>query len=182
LPFITGTNITIMKKLFNNNFSLILVFSIILFSACKSNSKTETRDIQLLTDSSAYNNNTFSDTSRLEESEPVPASLSENEARTRTRSTSTKARTTSSGTSTTAKSSGTVSNSGSANTSTPTTTEKKGWSKAAQGAVIGGAAGAVGGAIISKKKGTGAAVGAAVGAAGGYIIGRQKDKKDGRVK
>jgi hypothetical protein len=48
--------------------------------------------------------------------------------------------------------------------------------------VIGGAAGAVGGAIISKKKGTGAAVGAVVGAAGGYIIGRQKDKKDGRVK
>lgn len=60
-------------------------------------------------------------------------------------------------------------------------TEKKGWSKAAQGAVIGGATGAVGGAIISKDKVAGAAVGAAVGAAGGYIIGRDKDKKDGRV-
>jgi len=62
------------------------------------------------------------------------------------------------------------------------TTQKKGWSKAAQGAVIGGATGAVGGAIISKHKGTGAAIGAAVGAAGGYIIGHEKDKKDGRVK
>jgi hypothetical protein len=40
----------------------------------------------------------------------------------------------------------------------------------------------VGGAIISKHKGTGAAIGAAVGAAGGYIIGHEKDKKDGRVK
>lgn len=56
--------------------------------------------------------------------------------------------------------------------------EKKGWSKAAQGAVIGGAAGAVGGAIISKKKGLGAVVGGIVGAAGGYIIGKNKDKKD----
>lgn len=56
--------------------------------------------------------------------------------------------------------------------------EKKGWSKAAQGAVIGGAAGAVGGAIISKKKGLGAVIGGVVGAAGGYIIGKNKDKKD----
>lgn len=47
--------------------------------------------------------------------------------------------------------------------------------------MIGGATGAVGGAIISKHKGTGAAIGAAVGAAGGYIIGHEKDKKDGRV-
>lgn len=56
--------------------------------------------------------------------------------------------------------------------------QKKGWSKAAQGAVIGGAAGAVGGAIISKKKGLGAVVGGVVGAAGGYIIGKNKDKKE----
>lgn len=56
--------------------------------------------------------------------------------------------------------------------------EKKGWSKAAQGAVIGGVAGAVGGAIISKKKGVGAVVGGIVGAAGGYIIGKNKDKKE----
>ena len=56
--------------------------------------------------------------------------------------------------------------------------EKKGWSNAAKGAVIGGGAGAIGGAIISKKKGKGAIIGGVVGAAGGYIIGRSKDKKD----
>lgn len=57
------------------------------------------------------------------------------------------------------------------------TGQKKGMSKAAQGAVIGGASGAVAGAIISKKKGVGAVVGGVVGAAGGYIIGKKKDKK-----
>lgn len=56
--------------------------------------------------------------------------------------------------------------------------EKKGWSNAAKGAVIGGGAGAIGGAIISKKKGTGAVIGGVLGAAGGYIIGKSKDKKD----
>ena len=64
---------------------------------------------------------------------------------------------------------------------TPTTEQKKGWSKAAKGAVIGGAAGAVAGAIIVKKnRVAGAAAGAAVGAGVGYGIGRAKDKKDGR--
>lgn len=62
-----------------------------------------------------------------------------------------------------------------------TQTKKKGWSKAAKGAVIGGATGAVAGAIISKKKGTGALVGGLLGAGAGYVIGRSKDKKDGRV-
>ncbi len=56
--------------------------------------------------------------------------------------------------------------------------EKKGWSNAAKGAVIGGGAGAIGGAILSKKKGKGAVIGGVLGAAGGYIIGRNKDKKD----
>ncbi len=56
--------------------------------------------------------------------------------------------------------------------------KKKGWSNAAKGAVIGGGAGAVGGAIISKKKGKGAVIGGVLGAAGGYIIGRKKDKND----
>jgi outer membrane lipoprotein SlyB len=59
--------------------------------------------------------------------------------------------------------------------------QKKGWSKAAKGAVIGAGSGAVVGAVVSKKKGKGALIGAAAGAAGGYIIGRGKDKKDGRV-
>lgn len=63
----------------------------------------------------------------------------------------------------------------------PTTVKKKGWSKAAKGAVIGGVGGAVAGAVIAKKnRGAGAVVGGAVGAGVGYGIGRAKDKKDGR--
>jgi len=63
---------------------------------------------------------------------------------------------------------------------TQNTTHRKGWSSRAKGAVIGGTAGAVGGAIVSKHKGTGAVIGGVVGAAGGYIIGNEKDKKNNR--
>ncbi|WP_443947276.1 YMGG-like glycine zipper-containing protein [Pedobacter sp. AW1-32] len=81
-------------------------------------------------------------------------------------------------------SSGSGSGSGSSSASyggTQATAKKKGWSDAAKGAVIGGAAGAVGGAIIDKKKGRGAVIGGLVGAGGGYLIGRGEDKKSGRV-
>lgn len=75
--------------------------------------------------------------------------------------------------------------SGSANsesTETAKAEKKKGWSKAAKGAVIGGVAGAAGGAIINKKNRVlGAVVGGVIGAAGGYGIGRKMDKKDGRI-
>lgn len=61
------------------------------------------------------------------------------------------------------------------------TTAKKGWSKAAKGAVIGGVVGAGAGAIINKRnRGAGAVIGGVLGAGGGYVIGRQMDKKDGR--
>jgi hypothetical protein len=59
--------------------------------------------------------------------------------------------------------------------------EKKGWSKAAKGAVIGGATGAAAGAVINKKnRAVGAVIGGVVGAGAGVIIGRDMDKKDGR--
>jgi len=59
--------------------------------------------------------------------------------------------------------------------------QKKGWSKAAKGAVIGGASGAVVGAVVHKKnRVVGGVVGGAVGAGVGYGIGRHMDKKDGR--
>jgi hypothetical protein len=58
--------------------------------------------------------------------------------------------------------------------------KKEGWSKAAKGTAVGGASGAVVGAVISKNKTTGAVIGGVVGAAGGYILGRKQDKKDGR--
>ncbi len=62
----------------------------------------------------------------------------------------------------------------------PQPAKKEGWSKAAKGAAIGGASGAVVGAVVSKKKGKGAIIGGILGAGGGYVIGRSKDKKDGR--
>jgi hypothetical protein len=58
---------------------------------------------------------------------------------------------------------------------------KRGWSKAAKGAVIGVGSGAVLGAIISKNnKAKGAVIGGVLGAGGGYVLGRVLDKKDGR--
>ena len=59
-----------------------------------------------------------------------------------------------------------------------TTEKKKGWSKAAKGAVIGGASGAVLGAVIGKKNRVlGGVIGGVVGAGAGYGIGRHLDKK-----
>lgn len=64
-------------------------------------------------------------------------------------------------------------------TSTPAVTpEKKGMKSSTKDAIIGGGAGAIGGAIISKKKGKGAIIGGILGAGAGYIIGKKKDKKD----
>ena len=61
------------------------------------------------------------------------------------------------------------------------TEKKKGWSKTAKGAVIGGVVGAGAGAIIDKNnRGAGAVIGGVVGAGAGAIIGNQMDKKDGR--
>ncbi|RNI25657.1 glycine zipper 2TM domain-containing protein [Rufibacter latericius] len=53
--------------------------------------------------------------------------------------------------------------------------EKKGWSKKAKGAVIGGAGGATAGAIVGGTKG--AIIGAAAGTVAGGAIGRKKDRK-----
>jgi hypothetical protein len=59
--------------------------------------------------------------------------------------------------------------------------EKKGISKAAKGAIIGGVGGAAAGAVINKKnRAAGAVIGGVLGAGAGYGIGRSKDKKDGR--
>jgi hypothetical protein len=69
--------------------------------------------------------------------------------------------------------------SGSSNTAKAT--QKKGWSKAAKGAVIGGVAGGAAGAIINKRnRVVGGVVGGVIGAGVGYGIGRGMDKKDGR--
>jgi len=63
----------------------------------------------------------------------------------------------------------------------PSQPAKKGWSKAAKGAVIGGAGGAVLGAVINKRnRVAGGVIGGVLGAGVGYGIGRSMDKKDGR--
>jgi hypothetical protein len=150
--------------------SLPLLF-LVVFAACKSKNDANTRNIQLLPDSSAYNNNSNTDSIKMRENTEEAGSRYCYHPKESTTNQNVSEKTqSSSGTGTTSNNS----------TTTTQSTKKKGWSKAAQGAVIGGAAGAVGGAIIAKHKGTGAAIGAAVGAAGGYIIGRNKDKKDGR--
>jgi len=61
-----------------------------------------------------------------------------------------------------------------------TPAKKEGMSKSTKGGVIGGASGAVLGAILSKNKVKGAVIGGVLGAAGGYIFGHSQDKKDGR--
>ena len=53
-------------------------------------------------------------------------------------------------------------------------------SRAGKNALIGAAAGAATGALVSKKKGKGALIGGAIGAVGGYAWGKHRDKKRGR--
>ena len=150
------------------------IFSLLFFMACKNNDDTK-RNIQLLNDSTVYNNSSTTDSLKVETNKAnagsypyYPKNSQANEGQTKKLNQENKA----------------VQEKNEQNSSTaPEADKQKGWSKGAQGAVIGGATGAVGGAIISKhNKGTGAAIGAAVGAASGYIIGHEKDKKDGRVK
>jgi hypothetical protein len=89
----------------------------------------------------------------------------------------------------TSKPASTTNNSTAANNTTESTTstsanegkQKKGWSKTAKGAVIGGVTGAAAGAIINKNnRAAGAVIGGVVGAGAGAIIGNEMDKKDGR--
>jgi uncharacterized membrane protein len=59
--------------------------------------------------------------------------------------------------------------------------KKKGISKQGKGAIIGGAGGAVAGALIGKNVG-GAVIGGAIGAGGGYIIGNEARKREQKKK
>ena len=184
-----------MKKIL---LSLVIIST---FAACNDNDKTDTtqRNIQLLRDSTVYtNSNVYSDTmahvtveDQVSE-KPVTQRISPKAPQKKTVSVSAKRgnkapvyvktneqRTeTNSGSGQNSEVGGSNGNTGNTGSTAPQVEKKKGWSKATTGAVIGGAAGAAGGAIISKKKGVGAVVGAVVGAASGYIIGKDMDKKD----
>lgn len=162
-----------------------------IFAACKNQSSLDkTKDVVLLSDTlGAYKSNYSTDTSSMIQTNVVNNGTSATgvvgATGNNTTTASPKAKVPSKGTGTRAKTNstgnGTSGSNGNSGT-TATNTKKKGWSKAAKGAVIGGVGGAVAGAVISKNKGKGAIIGGVVGAAGGYIIGRDKDKKDGRVK
>lgn len=182
------------------------------FAACNNAPKQdESRDIQLLTDSTSYHNNFYSDTSSTVKNEPIPAAETKTAPRVITITKQiiyTPAKTVNTAPvyqpkvntppvattlpSTVPTSAGTTDNTvqtgnGTSNgnepvaASTPQVEKKKGWSSAAKGAAIGAGAGAIGGAIIAKKKGLGAIVGGVVGAAGGYIIGKDMDKRNNRL-
>lgn len=175
-------------------------------AACNTTPKQDdNRDIQLLTDTTAYRNNYYSDTSSSLKSEPVKAAevpaapkvvtitkriiytpaKTVNEAPVSQPHVNTIPAPTPQPVSDPVTTTTTSDNTAQTGTSTSTNTDpvattqekKKGWSTAAKGAAIGAGAGAIGGAIISKKKGLGAIVGGVVGAAGGYIIGKDIDKR-----
>ncbi len=63
---------------------------------------------------------------------------------------------------------------------TTKTKYRRGMSKRAKGAIIGGGAGAVGGALIGHGV-KGALVGGALGAGAGYVIGNETDKNKSRA-
>lgn len=163
------------------------------FAACGSKTDIETEKDLMVTDTTGmYNSNVSTDTATgvIDEAVVAPAApkvvtqtrtvyVDRTPKRTTQRNvptTSTQTQTTTNtGTGTTTTGTGTGTTTG---TTTPAPKEEdKGWSNSTKGAVIGGAAGAVGGAILSKKKGKGAIIGGVVGAAGGYILGKKKDNK-----
>lgn len=185
----------------------LLSISIIAALASCNTKQEESRDIQLLTDSTAYQSNIYSDTSVQATpsfvAEPAPQpetkvitkiktvyvpvksqqSYPVREPAVATPPVATPAPAPLPGTSTntdnTAGNETATTGTNSEGTETAEVQKKKGWSNAAKGAVIGAGAGAVGGAILAKKKGAGAIIGGVVGAAGGYVIGKDMDKRKG---
>ena len=153
-----------MKRVFT--FLSVVAIAAIFMTACNRNPKTATEktlsyeDTVGLSQFQAWK-------AQNERIDPVYAAAAPAPAR---KSTSTRTRT--------ASKSGSMS---STSSNQAKTVQKKGWSKSAKYAVIGGAAGGVAGAVINKRnRAVGAVVGAVIGAGGGYVPGRTQDKKDGR--
>lgn len=162
-----------MKKL------LIAITIASTFVACKSKTDKPTTDKELILLQQNANGSYLTDTGVANREVNKAADVAERPNAVPAKTGNAKSSNNSGNNSSTA-STGSNSNSGS-NSNTSTAAEKKGISKAAKGAIIGGVGGAVTGAVIGKNA-KGAVIGGAVGATGGYIIGRSQDKKDGRVK
>jgi hypothetical protein len=149
------------------------------FVACKGKTDSKldsSKDLILLTDSSRQGSY-LTDTGMTATAASRNAG---NTAPTRSNNNSSASSNNNSGSNNSTASSGSSSNTGTSTAPAPAPA-KKGVSKAAKGAIIGGVGGAIIGGVATKS-GKGAIIGGVVGAAGGYIIGRGKDKKDGRVK
>jgi len=174
--------------------NILITFAVaLLFTACNGNkdNKETTKDVVGVPDSTLYKSNTLTDTASAVAEPPLvtpPTSTAKTSKPAKVRETPIKKSSTTKPVSSSApvtESKSPTTSAGNptdtvANTTTgqPAETKKKGWSSAAKDATIGGVGGAIGGAIISKKKGKGAIIGGVLGAAGGYILGRKKDKKD----
>jgi hypothetical protein len=167
--------IEIMKKLL---FVIIIAAG---FVACKSKSGTdsETKNLLLLPDTSRINNSYLTDTGKVSTANMRNGSENVN-THTVTRNT-TGTHTSHTGNSSSSSSNTSRTSAGSTAPAPAPAPARRGWSKAAKGAAIGGVGGAVAGAVIGHNA-KGAIIGGVLGATGGYIIGRSKDRKDGRVR
>lgn len=155
------------------------------FTACKPKATLNTdKEVVSLTDSSFYNSSYLTDTGAVADPDAFISSGGVVSGKTTVPDVKSNAvrstRSSSNSNSGTYNGGGSSSQGSGSTASAPASTQKKGISKAAKGAIIGGVGGAVAGAVIGKNA-KGAGIGAVVGAAGGYIIGRSKDRKDGRV-
>ncbi|HVG14477.1 MAG TPA: YMGG-like glycine zipper-containing protein [Chitinophagaceae bacterium] len=147
----------------------LILSAFILVTSCNSKPK--------ITDTSIPSTDTTSKAT-INEIEPAPAAADNNRPISpRASSEGSKARAAKTGSTSGTR---TTSNT-SEGTSSTEPVAKKGWSKTAKGAVIGGVVGAGSGAVINKKnRAAGAVIGGVVGAGAGAVIGNEADKKDGR--
>ena len=148
------------------------------FVACKSKTDLDSnKDVILVDTSGMYKSNMMTDTGSVIETTSL-TNGNKNTAVANKQTTNTNRSTSTNNNRSTAR---TSNNSNSSSGQTTTVNRKRGWSKAAKDATIGGVGGAVIGAVISRNHVKGAIIGGVIGAGGGYILGRSKDKKSGRV-
>lgn len=151
------------------------------FVACKSKTDLDSnKDVILVDTSGMYKSNMMTDTGSVIETTTL-TNGNKNTAVANRQTTNTNRSTTTNNNRSTARTSSNSNSNNSSSGQTTTVNRKRGWSKAAKDATIGGVGGAVIGAVVSKNHVKGAIIGGVLGAGGGYILGRSKDKKSGRV-
>jgi hypothetical protein len=163
--------IYIMKKFFS--IITIMIIAALVFTSCKNNTATQAVTTQDTIGLSAFRDwkvQQYQEAMNAQAVVPVKTVATK------------KAATRSTRTAKTNYSNGSMNSSSTHTAQTTTPATKRGWSKAAKGAVIGGAGGAVLGAVINKRnRVAGGIIGGVLGGGIGYGIGRSQDKKDGRI-